>query len=323
MSFQQGIPDLESSWAIDPNDVKTFKEIGHGAFGKVFKAEYLGTDVALKKIELSKISDPMELLFLKREVAVLKSARHPNIVTFIGVSTINKGQPNEEAWLVMELLSKGDLRSYLTNPKNDVGWAHKVQMAYDIACAMSYLHSRKIIFRDMKSKNLLLDDNGRVKVIDFGFARAHDQDSRPKTMCGTDDYMAPEVILGMDYNEKADIFSYGIVLFDIITRKKFAKEMPRTPQDAFGIDEERVKESGIIPTDCPPFFLDLAFFCCKYEEKKRPSFKQILEFLKKLKVVVSADKVKKMHSEASLRKENSSPTVIAQAISPRPDDSAK
>jgi len=293
MSLQEGIPDLEQSWSIDPSDLKNMKEIGHGAFGKVYKAEFLGAEVAVKKIEISKIKDPAELLFLKREIAILKSARHPNIVTFLGVATVNKDKPNEEALLVMELLSKGPLRNYLMEIKEEICWKHRIQMALDIACAMTYLHSRKIIFRDMKTKNLLLDDNGKVKIIDFGLARVHDKSSRPKTLCGTDEYMAPEVILGLDYGEKSDVFSYGLVLFEIITRTKFGKEIPRTPNDAFGINEEKIKESGLMPPDCPPYFQELAFFCCKYEEKKRPNFKQVLEFMKKLKLVINNETLSK------------------------------
>lgn len=253
----------------------------------MYKAEYLGADVAVKKIEMAKVSDPMVLLFLKREIALLKSARHPNIVTFLGHAIVNRGQPNEEVLLVMEYLSRGDLRSYLLSHKNELTWLNKVSFAFDIACAMAYLHSRKIIFRDLKPKNLLLDDNYRVKLIDFGLARTHDAQARPRTLCGTDDFMAPEVMLGLPYTEKADVFSFGLVLLEIITCRKLVKEMPRTPLDAFGINEQKIRTSGVIPSDCPSYFSELAFFCCKYEEQRRPSFKQVLEFLKKLKAVIS------------------------------------
>ena len=116
---------------------------------------------------------------------------------------------------------------------------------------------------------------------DFGFARFNEiREARALTLCGTDDWMAPEVILGMDYNEKADVFSYGIVVLEIITRKKVSVSLQRSAADGFELDVEKTK--AVLPSDCPESFSDLAFEVCAYDPEARPTFKQVVSRLSKL-----------------------------------------
>ena len=120
-----------------------------------------------------------------------------------------------------------------------------------------------------------MDQNNRAKICDFGFARLNDKrEARAMTLCGTDDWMAPEVIMGMDYNEKADVFSYGIVLLEIITRQKVSTSLQRSAMDGFELDVNKTK--GIIPEDCPSAFSDIAFAVCKYSPEDRPTFKDVV-----------------------------------------------
>lgn len=183
--------------------------------------------------------------------------------------------------IVLEYCSRGDLRNFLKQPNTVISWKTRMTMAMDIARGMAYLHSKNIVFRDLKCKNFLLDQHHRIKITDFGLARHHSLNNRPRTMCGTDGFMAPEVILGLDYDGKADVFSYGMVLFEMITRKKVEKVIKRSPEDYFGVDSKRIKASGIIPDDCPPKILDLAFWCCEYDPSCRPNFIEIIQTLRK------------------------------------------
>jgi len=270
------INNLEDAWKVNFEDLVFEKEIGRGAFGAVFKGSYFGTDVAIKKVfELE--DDPDAMIYLEREVNVLKGMRHPNIVQFIGICN------DKEAGLhiVTEFVKSGDLRRFLKRDDVAMGWRLRIKIAMDIAAAMAYVHSRNIIHRDLKSKNLLVDESWRVKVCDFGLART--TANRPMTLCGTDDWMAPEVILGMQYNQKADVFSFGIVLCEIITRKKISLELQRSPMDAFGMDVGKFKQ--LIPEDCPLDFAVLALECCAYDAEDRPSFKDIIA---KLKIIYEA-----------------------------------
>jgi len=273
----EGLPDIDDSWTI-PKDHLTLKhEIGKGAFGTVYKADYLGIDVAVKTISQGgPNADPMEKTFAEREIAVLKSCRHPNVVAFIGVVENDEG---EGLQIVLEYLSKGDLGHYLLDNPEPISWIRKIKIALDVACGMAYLHARNIIFRDLKSENLLLDDTGKTKICDFGFARKSNKRAH-MTMCGTDEFMAPEIIMGLEYDAKADVFSYGMLLFEIITRKDVGQVIPRVPDNGYSISENQLRAQ--LPKDCPQHFFELGFLCIKYDPNKRPDFLKIIGFLKKL-----------------------------------------
>jgi len=281
----EGLPDIDQSWMIKRSHLKIREEIGKGAFGTVYKADFFGIDVAVKQICPQEIKDPMEEIFVQREIAVLKSCRHPNIVAFIGIVEPDGKNGTE---IVLEFLSKGDLGRYILDTRANISWARRVKICLDIACAMAYLHSRGVIFRDLKSENILLDDTGKAKLCDFGFARSFSTTHRPITMCGTDEFMAPELMLGEPYNEKSDIFSYGMLMFEIIARKDVGKLIPRHIKTSFTVDEKTVRPK--LPPDCPKHFSEFAFLCTKTEPSKRPEFDRIILFLKKLLKVLLENK---------------------------------
>ena len=253
------------------------------------------------------VTDLLHLFFRFR------ACRHPNIVTFMGivkngpipepvgtstapieplepgssvVASPRENKPgerrNEGVELVLEYCPKGDLRQFLKDSEVEISWKKRISVALDIARGMSYLHSRNIIFRDLKARNMLMDNHNRVKIADFGLARHHTEHSRPRTMCGTDGFLAPELILGMDYDQSADVFSYGMVLFEIISRQRVEKAFPRGPATFFAMDEETTRASEHIPRDCPPPLLDLAIWCTQYDAPARPDFKRITVILKQM-----------------------------------------
>ncbi|KAL6074487.1 LISK family protein kinase [Balamuthia mandrillaris] len=263
------ILNLDEAWNINYEDLEIEEEIGRGSFGCVYKGTYFGTEVAIKKISCNLDEDPDALLYLEREVNVMKGMRHPNIVTFIGICQLASGG----LLLITEFVKHGDLRGFLKDTTLDMSWYLRVKIAYDIACAMAYLHSRSVIHRDLKSKNLLVDDNWKVKVCDFGFART--MTNRPMTLCGTDEWMAPEMILGQQYTNKVDVFSYGIVLCEIMTRKKISTELQRSALEAFSLDTKKLE--ALIPPDCPKELYQLVLDCCQYEPESRPAFNEIVK----------------------------------------------
>lgn len=260
-------------------------ELGAGAFGTVYKGVYFGTPIAIKKIKIPS-NDADLMRFLKREVVILKTLRHPHIVQFVGVC-----KHKDSLLLITEYAQGGDLHQCPKERSLFGLWKTKISLAQQIASAMAYLHSKNVVFRDMKAKNVLVNDKlhpTAAKVCDFGFARVLTKVEGPRnntnylTICGTDDWMAPEVILGMDYDEKSDVFSYGILLLEMILGTKTIKrELKRAPMTAFELDLNKVRT--IAPRTCPQKFLELAIFCCEYQPKNRPDFKSIVMAFTKIK----------------------------------------
>ncbi|OBS83247.1 hypothetical protein A6R68_22784, partial [Neotoma lepida] len=163
-------------------------------------------------------------------------------------------------------------------------WTVRVKLAYDIAVGLSYLHFKGIFHRDLTSKNCLIkrDENGYSAVVaDFGLAEKipdASTGSEKLAVVGSPFWMAPEVLRDEPYNEKADVFSYGIILCEIIARIQADPDfLPRT--ENFGLDYDAFQH---MVGDCPPEFLQLTFNCCNVDPKLRPSFEEIGKTLEEI-----------------------------------------
>eukprot|EP01133_Synstelium_polycarpum_P003633 gene3633-4162_t len=270
-------------FTIDYSDlvIDRKNEIGRGSFGQVIKADYFGCEVAIKQLSPLVVSDPDYHKFMQREIRILSGMRHPNIVQYIG-ACLHEGKH----MIVTEFVNGGDLHQFLKVNQN-VTWHTKIRLASDIASAFSYLHSKQIIFRDLKPKNILIVEQGgagpRGKLCDFGFARILDQNHRMLgdkqqgylTICGSETTMAPEVFVASNYDEYCDVFSFGIVLYELMCGSRVVKnELKRTAENAFDLDLDRAE--SFVPASCPREFMELARWCCQYDPKKRPNFKQAI-----------------------------------------------
>jgi len=182
-------------------------------------------------------------------------------------------------YIVTEYIPGGTVRSNIDKEKGEISWAARIKMANDVASAISFLHSKNIIHRDIKSENLLLSEGWEVKLCDFGLARSVNEPKKKQrmTLCGTDDFMAPEVTLGLDYDSACDIFSFGLFLCELILREKIEDVLPRGPQTSFGLDKD--KFLLLVPHDTPPELVALVLKCCDYEPSSRPDAKQVLAAL--------------------------------------------
>jgi len=258
-----------SIFNVDYKDLENVVQIGGGNFGQVSKGTYYGTEVAIK--QLLDVDDKDMHKYIEREMATLRDMRHPNVVQFMGLC-----RNVTDVYIVTEYIGGGDLRKILKDESIPMPWLLRSRIATDVAYAMTFLHSKGLIHRDLKSNNLLVGENWKVKVCDFGFSRRVSK-GELMTLCGTDEWMAPEVMCGDKYDEKADVFSFGMVLTELITRKK---PPLRKPSTGFRFEVEPFKTQA--PPDCPPQLIELAIVCSDQAPEKRPQFKEILGHLKSL-----------------------------------------
>lgn len=253
--------------------------VGDGSYGTVFKGTYRGQEVAVKVLKVQEM--PQEIFEeFEREIDLMNKLRHKNIVQFIGASKV----PNKLA-IVTEFIELGNVASLLT--KGPIAYALKLKIALDAARAMSFLHSNGILHRDLKPENLLLnsmtmDMSGvTVKLADFGTSRAVSEKiiaNKYTTGIGTPIYMAPEILEGENYGLKADIFSFGVLLWVLFTQKapydflKFSWDVPE-----FVLSGKREK----IPPECPTVYSELIESCWSPDPEERPTAAQLTKLLER------------------------------------------
>ena len=199
---------------------EVLKELGRGSMGTV----YLGRDpkinreVAIKTLEYTEV-EPGELADVKarffREAEAVGKFSHPNIVAIYDV-----GEEHDMAYIAMELLSGEDLTHHC-KPDNLLPVDRALAIITDVTTALDYSHRQGVVHRDIKPANIMLLEDKRVKVTDFGIARVVDA-SRTQTgiILGTPSYMSPEQIAGKDLDGRSDLFSLGIVFYELLTGTK-------------------------------------------------------------------------------------------------------
>ncbi|CAL1373072.1 unnamed protein product [Linum trigynum] len=259
-------------------DLVLKERIGAGSFGTVHRADWHGSDVAVKILMEQEFHAERFKEFL-REVAIMKRLRHPNIVLFMGAVT---KPPNLS--IVTEYLSRGSLYRLLhkSGAREALDERRRWNMAYDVAKGMNYLHKRNppIVHRDLKSPNLLVDKKYTVKVCDFGLSRLKANTFlSSKSAAGTPEWMAPEVLRDEPSNEKSDVYSFGVILWELATMQQpWGNLNPAQVVAAVGFKCKRLE----IPHDVNPQVANLIEACWANEPWKRPSFANIMESLRPL-----------------------------------------
>ncbi|KAG5546897.1 hypothetical protein RHGRI_018905 [Rhododendron griersonianum] len=217
--------DISSLQIIRNEDLEELRELGSGTFGTVYHGKWRGTDVAIKRIKKSCFtgrSSEQERLTIEfwSEAEILSKLHHPNVVAFYGV--VQDG-PGATLATVTEYMVDGSLRHVLLRKDRHLDRRRRLIIAMDAAFGMEYLHSKNIVHFDLKCDNLLvnLKDPSRpiCKVGDFGLSKIKRNTLVSGGVRGTLPWMAPELLNGSSnkVSEKVDVFSFGIVLWEILT----------------------------------------------------------------------------------------------------------
>ncbi|GBG23829.1 RasGEF domain-containing serine/threonine-protein kinase X [Hondaea fermentalgiana] len=291
----------DNDFDLDKSKVKLLDVLGRGAFSTVYKAEYTGLVVAIKK---QKLADPDLERYIRKELAILRRCNHPGLVKYIGACKVDE----KTIYIATEYCRGGDLRRLLQSSRA-LGWKLRANILRGVADALEYMHDRGLIHRDVKTENVLLDETLNPKLCDFGFARdaapGTDARGRVMTMCGTDEFMAPEVIFGMAYDTKADVFGFGIIIAETIARKvpgKRDKFLVRKPMTGFTADAAELKMIGDL-YDPPSSLLLLCEECLADEAEQRPTAKDCNEWLEELWQDLEPDDVTTSITEEEMLRE--------------------
>ncbi|XP_010254566.1 PREDICTED: serine/threonine-protein kinase CTR1-like [Nelumbo nucifera] len=272
-------PSLAMDWLeISWDELQIKERVGAGSFGTVHRAEWHGSDVAVKVLSIQDFHDDQLKEFL-REVAIMKRIRHPNVVLFMGAVT-----KRPHLSIVTEYLPRGSLYRLIHRAAAGeiLDKKRRLRMALDVAKGINYLHrlNPPIVHWDLKSPNLLVDKNWTVKVCDFGLSRFKANTFiSSKSVAGTPEWMAPEFLRGEPSNEKSDVYSFGVILWELVTMQQPWNGLsPAQVVGAVAFQNRRLT----IPQNTCLMLASLIESCWADDPKQRPSFASIVETLKKL-----------------------------------------
>ncbi|GMY24926.1 serine/threonine-protein kinase HT1-like [Fagus crenata] len=265
----------EQEWSADMSQLFIGNKFASGRHSRIYRGRYKQRDVAIKLISQPEEDENLALMLEKQfisEVALLFRLRHPNIITFVAAC---KKAP--VFCIITEYLAGGSLRKYLHHQEpHSVPLNLVLKLALDIARGMQYLHSQGILHRDLKSENLLLGEDMSVKVADFGISCLESQCGSTKGFTGTYRWMAPEMIKEKQHTKKVDVYSFGIVLWEILTALTPFDNM--TPeQAAYAVSHKNARPP--LPPECPMALSHLISRCWSSNPDKRPHFDEIVSLL--------------------------------------------
>lgn len=275
---------------VSMGDIEVKGIVGRGSYADVFHGLWFGTDVAIKRVPRGR-----EELFdaFRGEAQLLSGLRHPNVLQLIGVAV---DDAQGDLCIITEYMSRGSLHSVVHDESlGALEWRVVRKMLVGACKGMVYLHTRipQIVHRDLKPQNLLVDEHWKCKVCDFGLATQSSAEAM-SVACGTPSYSAPEVLRREKYSEKADVYSFAMVMWEAITRSHPYKGMPPF-HISFLVGTEG--ERPTIPHTIPRAIGAIIEQCWQQDPADRPAFTEVLTMLKGREVVMMEFKVQKSHED--------------------------
>ncbi|KAG5421276.1 pka1 [Candida metapsilosis] len=228
------------------NDFQILRTLGTGSFGRVHltRSIHNGRFYAMKVLKKERVVNMKQVEHTNDERRMLKLAQHPFIIRMWGTF-----QDCHNLFMIMDYIEGGELFSLLRKSQRFPTPVAKFYAA-ETFLAIEYLHNLDIIYRDLKPENILLDKNGHIKLTDFGFAK--EVQDVTYTLCGTPDYIAPEVVATKPYNKSVDWWSFGILIFEMLTG--YTPFYDPTPMKTY---ENILNGTITYPDYLPPDILDL------------------------------------------------------------------
>lgn len=227
--------DERSQWSL--TDFELGKELGKGKFGRVFKARERKTKytVALKVLKKRQLVRHNAENQLRREIEIQSELAHPNILRLFGFF-----YDETRVYLILEYAPGGELYAHLKESGGTFEEPEAAKYIASLASALRHCHSKGVIHRDLKPENLLLDANQNLKIADFGWSVHSVRTSRRTTMCGTLDFLSPEMCEGREYDANVDLWSLGILMYEMLYGKPpFEEESQRHTM-------ERIQEVDLV-----------------------------------------------------------------------------
>lgn len=315
LEAHEEVEALRKAWEIDPAELSNFLRIDEsspGTFGDVYKAHWGAATVCVKVLKTSLMMiDDTTIEEFHREVEFLQRTRHPNLVRFFGAGTMPTAHDHDAPFLVLEFVENGSLMSQLQ--RELLTWELRFRLLEDIAHGMEYIHDLGLLHRDLKSANVLVTAQMRAKVSDFGsiahslYNKSAPQRATTKRQTlgmeqngmtagvGTPFYMSPEVLRSFHYGCQGDVFSFGVLMWEV-AEQKMPNLLALTPglevkakeaeYGTFALLRNQLEalEQGhrlkltMLPSNHE--FAELYFDCVATDSSTRPSFKRIVRKLR-------------------------------------------
>ncbi|WOL20592.1 hypothetical protein Cni_G29397 [Canna indica] len=253
-------------WNIEFSELTVGTRVGIGFFGEVFRGIWNGTDVAVK-VFLEQDLTTENIEDFCNEISILSRLRHPNVILFLGACM----KPPHLS-LVTEYMEMGSLYYLIhtSGQKKRLSWRKRLKMLRDICRGLMCIHRMKIVHRDLKSANCLVDKHWTVKICDFGLSRVmHDSPMSDNSSAGTPEWMAPELIRNEPFTEKCDIFSMGVIMWELCTLNRPWEGLPPV-QVVYAVANEGKR------LEIPEGPLGSLISDCWAEPHERPSCPEIL-----------------------------------------------